>query len=50
MALVPLKLTTVAPVRFVPVIVKVAPTGPLAGEKVVIVGVGVAARVLIVTS
>jgi hypothetical protein len=37
-ALAPLNLTAVAPVRFVPVIVTDAPTAPLAGEKVVIVG------------
>ena len=37
-ALVPLNRTTVAPVKLVPLIVTVAPTGPLVGEKLVIVG------------
>ena len=37
-ALVPLKVTAVAPVKFVPLIVTLVPTGPLAGEKLVIVG------------
>jgi hypothetical protein len=37
-ALVPLNLTAVAPVRFVPVITTLVPTGPLAGLKLVIVG------------
>ena len=38
-AAVPLKATAVAPVKFVPVIVIVVPTTPLAGAKLVIVGV-----------
>ena len=37
-AAVPLKVTAVAPVRFVPVITTLVPTGPLAGLKLVIVG------------
>src|SRR5207247_1385399 len=37
-ALVPLKLTAVTPVKFVPLMVTLAPTGPLAGVKPVIVG------------
>ena len=37
-ALVPLKLTPVTPVKLVPLMVTVAPTGPLAGVKPVIVG------------
>ena len=41
-ALVPLNLTDVAPVRFVPVITTEAPTGPLVGAKLVIVGAPVA--------
>ena len=36
--LTPLNFTAVAPVKFVPVIVTSAPTGPLAGVNVVIVG------------
>src|SRR5439155_5410873 len=39
-ALVPLNFTDVAPVRFVPVITTLVPTGPLVGEKLVIVGAG----------
>ncbi len=37
-AAVPPKLTTVAPVKFVPVIITVIPVGPLVGVKLVIVG------------
>ena len=37
-ALVPLKLTAVTPVKFVPLMVTLAPTGPLVGAKLVIVG------------
>jgi len=40
-AAVPLKATAVAPVRFVPVIVTVAPTGPDVGVNDAIVGAGV---------
>ena len=39
-ALTPLNVTAVAPVKFVPVIVTVLPTGPLVGVKLVIVGGG----------
>ena len=38
LALVPLNRTAVAPVKFVPLIVTVVPTGPLVGVKLVIVG------------
>jgi hypothetical protein len=38
LALVPLNRTVVVPVKFVPLIVTVAPTAPLVGEKLVIVG------------
>ena len=38
LALTPLKRTAVAPLKLVPLIVTVVPTGPLAGEKLVIVG------------
>src|SRR2546430_14009350 len=38
LALAPLKRTAVVPVKFVPLIVTVVPTGPLAGVKLVIVG------------
>src|SRR5438067_13283958 len=37
-ALGPLNLTDVAPVKFVPVIVTLVPTGPLVGAKLVMVG------------
>src|SRR5438552_10909935 len=37
-ALVPLNATAVAPVKLVPLIVTLVPTGPLVGEKLVIVG------------
>src|ERR1043166_6562973 len=37
-AATPLKFTALAPVKFVPVIVTLVPAGPLAGEKLVIVG------------
>jgi hypothetical protein len=39
-ALTNLSVTDVAPVKFVPVIVTLEPTGPLGGEKLVIVGAG----------
>lgn len=42
-AVVPFSFTEVAPVRFVPVIVTDVPTGPLVGEKLVIVGAEAAA-------
>jgi hypothetical protein len=41
LAALPLNVTAVAPVRVVPVIVTRVPTGPLAGVKLVIVGVTV---------
>ena len=37
-ALVPLKATAIAPVKFVPLIVTVLPAGPLVGVKLMIVG------------
>ena len=37
-ALTPLNVTTVAPVKFVPLSVMLVPTGPLVGVKLVIVG------------
>ena len=37
-ALTPLNETAVAPVKFVPLIVTLVPTGPLVGVKLVIVG------------
>lgn len=41
LASIPLNITAVAPVKSVPVMVRFAPTGPLVGVKVVIVGAGV---------
>ena len=38
LALTPLNATAVAPVKFVPLIVTLVPTGPLVGVKLVIVG------------
>jgi len=38
LALTPLNVTAVAPVRFVPLIVTLVPTSPLVGAKLVIVG------------
>ena len=43
-ALVPLKLTAVAPVRLVPVITTLVPTGPLVGLKLVTVGAEVTVK------
>ena len=37
-ALTPLNVTALAPVKFVPLIVTLVPTGPLVGVKLVIVG------------
>src|SRR2546428_13849850 len=42
LALTPLNVTAVAPVKFVPLIVTLVPTGPLVGVKPVIVGLVVA--------
>ena len=38
LALTPLNVTEVAPVKFVPLIVTLVPTGPLVGVKLIIVG------------
>ena len=45
-ALTPLNATAVAPVKFVPVIVTLVPTGPLVGAKLVIVGAGTTVKLL----
>ena len=37
-ALTPLKVTAVAPVKFVPLMVTLVPSGPVVGEKLVIEG------------
>ena len=43
---VPLKATAVAPVKFVPLIVTLVPTGPLVGVKLVTVGAGTTVKLL----
>ena len=43
-AFTPLNLTAVAPVKFVPLIVTLVPTGPLAGVKLAIVGGGMTVK------
>jgi hypothetical protein len=43
-AVVPLKLTAVAPVKFAPVTITLVPAGPLAGEKLVIDGAGITVK------
>jgi hypothetical protein len=45
LALTALKLTAVAPVKFVPLIVTLVPTGPFVGVKLVIVGGALATTV-----
>jgi hypothetical protein len=50
LALVPLNVTAVAPVKFVPVIVTLVPTGPVVGVKPVIVGGLVPAAVVALTT
>jgi hypothetical protein len=45
-ALVPLNSTEVAPVRLVPVMVTLVPTGPLVGEKLVMVGEPITVKLL----
>ena len=46
LALVPLNRTALAPLKLVPLIVTVAPTPPLVGEKLLIVGAGMTVKVL----
>ena len=43
-AALPLNVTAVAPVKFVPLIVTLAPTGPLVGVTLVIVGAGITVK------
>ena len=42
----PVNATAVAPVKFVPLIVTLVPTGPLVGAKLVIVGAGTTVKLL----
>src|SRR5207247_652506 len=46
-ALVPLNRTAVTPVKFVPLMVTFAPTGPLVGEKLVMVGGGMTVKLVL---
>ena len=46
LAAVPLNVTAVAPVKFVPPIVTLAPTGPLVGVTLVIVGAGMTVKLV----
>src|SRR3989441_9139816 len=46
LAATPLMVTDVTPVKFVPAIVTLVPTGPLVGEKLVIVGGGMTVKLL----
>ena len=45
-ALTPLNRTAVAPLKFVPLIVTLVPTGPLVGVTLVIVGAGMTVKLL----
>src|SRR5437870_3450190 len=47
LALTPLNVTVVAPVKFVPLIVTLVPTGPLVGAKLVIVGAGITVKLFV---
>ena len=49
-ALVPLNFTDVAPVKFVPVIVTLVPTGPLVGAKLAMVGGFVTVKLLLLVA
>src|SRR4030088_1979326 len=46
-AALPLNVTAVAPLKFVPLIVTLVPTGPLAGAKPVIAGAGTTVKALL---
>ena len=46
LALTPLNVTAVAPLKFVPLSVTLVPTGPPAGAKLVIVGAGMTVKLL----
>ena len=45
-AAVPLNATAVAPVKFVPLIVTLVPTGPLVGAKLVMVGAAMTVKLV----
>ena len=46
----PLNVTAVAPVKFVPLIVTLVPTGPLVGVKLVIVGAGITVKLFVLVA
>src|SRR5437660_522775 len=50
LALAPLNVTPVAPLKAVPLIVTLLPTGPLVGAKLVIVGVGITVKALVLVA
>src|SRR2546426_6635381 len=50
LALTPLNVTAVAPVKFVPLIVTLVPTGPLVGVKLVIVGAGTTVKLVVLVA
>ena len=50
LALTPLNLTAVAPVKFVPLIVTLVPTGPLVGVKPAIVGAGITVKLFVLVA
>src|SRR5213594_2245823 len=50
LALTPLNVTVVAPVKFVPLIVTLVATGPLVGVKLVIVGAGITVKLFVLVA
>ena len=50
LALTPLNVTAVAPVKFVPLSVTLLPTGPLVGVKLVIVGAGITVKLVVLVA
>ena len=50
LALTPLNITAVAPVKFVPLSVTLLPTGPLVGVKLVIVGAGITVKLVVLVA
>jgi len=50
LALTVLNVTAVAPVKFVPLIVMLVPTGPLVGVKLVMVGAGITVKLFVLVA
>src|SRR2546426_12754938 len=50
LALTPLNVTAVAPVKFVPLSVTLLPTGPLVGVKLVSVGAGITVKLVVLVA